>query len=207
MRRDRGRTQAVKLDQDTLRLAATDLANHLACRHITTLDIGMAEGRWKPPQFYRPEAEVLKQRGLEHEAQYLAHLEKHGRRVTHLVGEDGEGTALERTEAEMRAGADVIAQATLASGRWLGRADVLLKVNRPSRLGAWSYEALDTKLAQETKAGAVLQLCLYSDLLGELQGAPPEHMHVVPKRPDFPLDSYRVDDYLAYYRLVRRRLE
>jgi uncharacterized protein len=29
----------------------------------------------------------------------------------------------------------------------------------------WSYEALDTKLARETKAGALLQLCLYSELL------------------------------------------
>jgi uncharacterized protein len=107
----------------------------------------------------------------------------------------------------MRSGADVIAQATLASGRWLGRADVLLRVERKSKLGAWSYEALDTKLAQETKAGAVLQLCLYSDLIREVQGELPEYMYVVPRKPEFPLEPYRVEDYLAYYRLVRRRLE
>ena len=197
----------MKLDQDTLRLAATDLANHLACGHLTTLDRGLAEGRWKPPDWYRPEADILAQRGLQHEREFLMHIESQGRRVRHLIADDGEGSALERTIVAMREGADVIAQATLEAGRWHGRADVLLKVDRPSRFGAWSYEALDTKLAQETKADAVLQLCLYSDLLGEIQGTPPELMHVVPRRPGFPLESYRVDDYLAYYRLVRRRLE
>jgi len=197
----------VKLEQETLRLSATDLANHLACRHLTTLDRGLAEGRWKAPDWYRPEAAVLAERGLEHERAYLAWLEQQGRTITRLDAEGEPGGALERTIAAMRAGADVIAQATLAAGRWLGRADVLLRVERPGKFGAWSYEALDTKLARETKAGAVLQLCLYSDLLGEIQGTLPERMHVVPRRPGFPLDSYRVEDYLAYYRLVRSRLE
>jgi len=197
----------MKLEADLLRLSATDLANHLACRHLTTLERGNAEGRWKRPDWYRPEAEVLRQRGLEHERAYLASLERQGRRILRL-DEAGEGAlALEQTIAAMRAGAEVIAQATLAGGRWLGRADVLLRVERPSELGAWSYEALDTKLARETKAGAILQLCLYSELLHELQGARPERMYVVPRRPDFPLETYRVEDYLAYYRLVRRRLE
>ena len=197
----------MKLETDTLRLSATDLANHLACRHLTALDRGVAESRWKPPDWYRPEAAVLRERGLDHERAYLAHLERSGRRITRL-DEDLEGaSALERTVEVMRAGADVIAQATLAGGRWLGRADVLLRVERPSRLGAWSYEALDTKLARDTKAGAILQLCLYSDLLEQVQGARPEHMYVVPRRPDFPLETYRVEDYLAYYRLVRGRLE
>src|SRR6266540_2669914 len=197
----------MKLDGDTLRLSATDLANHLACRHLTALDRGAAEGRWKPPDWYQPEADVLRQRGLEHERAFLARLEQQGRRITRLDEAADSASALERTIAAMREGADVIAQATLSGGRWLGRADVLLRVERPSALGAWSYEALDTKLARETKAGAILQLCLYTELLGQVQGSLPDYMHVVPRRPDFALETYRVEDYLAYYRLVRRRLE
>ena len=98
-------------------------------------------------------------------------------------------------------------QATLLDGRWFGRADVLMRVPRASRFGDWSYEVWDTKLARETKGGSVLQICLYSDLLGVLQGVCPEHMYIVPPRDDFKPDEFRVDDYLAYYRLVRRRLE
>jgi uncharacterized protein len=197
----------VKLETDTLRLSATDLANHLACAHLTTLERGRAEGQWKAPDWFRPEADVLRERGLEHERAYLAYLESQGRQITRLESNADGASALDRTVAAIRAGADVIAQATLADGRWLGIADVLLRVKRPSKLGAWSYEALDTKLARDTKAGAILQLCLYSVLLEQVQGIRPEHMYVVPRRPDFPLETYRVEDYLAYYRLVRRRLE
>jgi uncharacterized protein len=42
----------------------------------------------------------------------------------------------------MRGGADVIYQATLGSDRWHGRADFLKRIERPSQLGAWSYEVL-----------------------------------------------------------------
>ena len=197
----------MKVDAGTLRLSATDLANHLACRHVTALDRGAAEGRWRPPDWFRPEAALLRERGLEHERAYVARLEREGRRITRLDEEEDGRRALERTLAAMFAGDPVIAQATLAGGRWLGRADVLLRVERKSGLGDWSYEALDTKLARETKAGAILQLCLYSELLGQMQGVVPERMHVVPRRPEFPLETYRVEDYLAYYRLVRGRLE
>ncbi len=184
----------MKLEQQALRLSATDLANHLACRHLTTLDRGTAEGRWKPPDFYRPEAEVLAQRGLEHERAYLAHLEQQGRSITRLdPGPDAKG-ALASTLMAMYAGADVIAQATLTNGRWFGRADVLLRTKRRSGLGDWSYEALDTKLARETKAGAILQLCLYTDLLREMQGLLPEHMYIVPRSPGFPLENPRGHD-------------
>jgi uncharacterized protein len=195
----------VKLDTETLLVSATDLANHLACRHLTGLDRGAAEGRWKPPDWFRPDADLLRERGLEHERAYLAHLERQGLEITRLA-EGDERSNLRETVAAMYRGAQVIAQATLAGGRWGGRADVLRRVERPSGLGGWSYEAVDTKLSRETRAGAILQLCLYSELLREIQGVLPESMHVVPRRPDFPLDSYRVDDYLAYYRLVRRRL-
>jgi uncharacterized protein len=61
----------------------------------------------------------------------------------------------------------------------VGRVDALRRVESPSAIGDWSYEAVDTKLARETKAGSIRQLCLYSDLLEGLQGLAPEHMHVV----------------------------
>lgn len=197
----------MKLLGNMLRLSATDLANHLACRHITELDRGKAEGRWKPPFRHRPEVEVLAERGLAHEKAFLVHLESQGTPVMRLSEGGAPEAALAETLAAMRAGVPAIAQATLASGRWFGRADLLLRVERPSELGAWSYEPLDTKLAQETRASAILQLCLYAHLLEATQGVMPETMYVAPRRPEFPVEPYRVADYLAYYRLVRRRLE
>lgn len=88
----------------------------------------------------------------------------------------------------------------------MGRADFLRKVSAPSDLGAWSYEVIDTKLARRTRAGTILQLCVYSYLLGQLQGLRPRRMHVVTPGNGFRSLAYRVDDYDAYVRLLARRI-
>src|SRR5262249_23671229 len=156
---------------------------------------------------FSPDAAILRQRGSDHETAFLSHLEAQGLRLARPGEDPDDRKAFDRTLAAMLEGIDVIVQATLLEGLWTGRADVLKRVERPSDLGAWSYEVWDTKLARETKGGSVLQICLYSDIVGTIQGARPEHMYIVPPRPDFAPDRYRVDDFLAYYRLVRRRLE
>jgi uncharacterized protein len=147
--------------------------------------------------------DAIIERGMEHERRYVEHLREQGRAVVELTREDGAVRARE----EMERGADVIVQATLAEGQWLGIADVLLRVETPSDLGNWSYEVLDTKLARETAGGTILQLCLYSELVEGIQGTLPRETHVVAPGNDFVPSSYRVLDYLAYYRWVKRRLE
>lgn len=77
----------------------------------------------------------------------------------------------------MRSGADVIFQATLFDGTWMGLADFLERVDRPSELGEWSYEAVDTKVARWVKPSALLQLCSYAEQVA-LQGYSPEQVHV-----------------------------
>ena len=110
----------------------------------------------------------------------------------------------------MRRGANVIYQGRLEddSGRWSGYPDFLLRVDRPSAVGGWSYEVLDTKLARRAKGEALLQLLLYSDLLAQAQGIEPELMYLAlggagSENPA----SFRVAEYAAYYRAVRRRFE
>lgn len=187
------------------RLSASDLANHLGCRHLTALDLEAARGHVSPPTWRDPLLEVLQHRGFQHEAEYLEHLRGLGMNVIE-VSTEGDGSAFDATVAAMRDGADVIVQASLAAGEWFGRADILRRVPAESVLGAWSYEVIDTKLARETRAGTILQLCLYSDIVREVQGLLPEFMHVVSPGADFEPETFRVHDYLAYYRFVRARL-
>ena len=66
---------------------------------------------------------------------------------------------------------------------------------------------IDTKLAQETRAGTILQLCLYSEIVASVQGVEPEEMHVVSPGKHFEPEKFRLKDYEAYYRLVKGRLE
>lgn len=193
-------------DADGMRLAATDLANHLACHHLTELERAAAEGRFARPVHHDPRLVMLRERGIAHEAAYVESLRVAGRTVVAPCGDDDRLTMAQTLEA-MHSGADAIIQAELERDRWVGRVDVLLRAERQSELGAWSYDVADTKLAQETRAGTVLQLCLYADLLADLQGEVPERLMVVKPGDGFPTDVFRAADFMAYFRLVRRRLE
>jgi uncharacterized protein len=188
------------------RLSASDLSNHLACRHLTSLDLAVAVGTRPAPTWHSPDLWVLQQRGLEHESAYVAYLAAQGLSVVDLR-DVSEQEASHEVATAMEKGVDIIVQPTLVSGRWFGRADVLRRVERASRLGGWSYEVYDCKLALETKAATILQLSLYSECVAGIQGEWPEYMHVVPPSDGFSSEPYRVFDYAAYYRHVKNRLE
>ena len=187
-------------------LTATDLVGYLNCRHLSELDRAVAEGSAAKPKAFDPLLEILWERGIRHEKNYIEHLTETGLDVVRINGIDVAESAVSDTFTAMKKGAPVIAQGALAHQGWGGRADILRRVEIPSALGEWSYEAIDTKLSRETKAGAVLQLCLYSDLLTQTQGAVPENMHVVAPWSDFQPRTYRFADYAAYFRKVKRGL-
>lgn len=197
----------MKFEGDMLRLSASDLTGYLNCRHLTELERAVAEGALARPKIWDPMLEVLWERGLKHEGDFVAHLREKGLEIVTIEGVDITDGAVDETLAAMRAGAEVVVQAALKLGRWAGRADVLLRVERPSELGPWSYEALDTKLSRHTKGGTILQLSLYSEMLGAAQGRMPEHMHVVQPWTDFVPQTFRTADFAAYYRRVRAALE
>jgi uncharacterized protein len=196
----------MRIESDQIRLAATDLSNHLACRHLTSLDLSVARGERTAPDWRSPDLKVIQELGLRHEAAYLQSLRDAGLSFADLR-EAGEKAQLQETLACMLRGLDVIAQGSVAFGRWFGRPDVLRKVPKKSRLGDWSYEVYDCKLARETKATTILQLALYSALLAEIQGEEPEFMFVVPPGKEYKPEAYRFAEYAAYYRYVKARLE
>jgi predicted RecB family nuclease len=196
----------MRLLNGTLRLAATDVSNHLACRHLTTLDLDVARGKRDAPQWAAPDLVVLRQLGLRHEQAYLKFLEEEKKLlVANLAEIKDEKELLEQTHRLMAQGADAIAQGALGDKEWFGRPDVLLRIVKPSGEWLWSYEVVDTKLTRQTKAGTILQLALYSELLAKLQGSDPEFLWVVPPG-NFSGEAYRVTEYAAYFRYVKNRL-
>src|SRR5437764_1838571 len=188
-------------------LSATDLSNFLSCRHLTALEMAAALGKRRRPHWDDPLLEILFARGLAHEKAYVTSLQAEGRQIVTLADMKERDAAVAQTLDAMRSGADVIVQGALRDGRWYGRPDVLQRVPKASGLGAWSYEVWDTKLARETRAGTILQLGLYSEMLATAQGGRPEHFYVVTPDPAVPVTKYRVDHYAAYFRLVRAQME
>ena len=200
----------MRLVRQTLHLSASDLTNHLACRHLTQLNLAAVHGTLDPPEYHDPLLLVLKQRGIEHENAYTEHLQAQGEQITdlsHSDDDDDPSSAYERTQEAMRQRKPNILQATLSLEGWQGRADLLQLVNRPSKLGDWSYEVVETKLARQTRAGTILELCLYSEMVAKIQGDMPANIHVIAPQTDYKPESFRLKDCLAYYRFVRCKLE
>ncbi|HTF19730.1 MAG TPA: TM0106 family RecB-like putative nuclease [Chryseolinea sp.] len=187
---------------EQFKFSATDLSDHLSCDHLTNLSRQVATGDLTRPHRHDPAIDALIQRGAAHEAAYVAHLEQQGLTILDLRGK-----AMDATERALQAGVDVLVQASLTAGSWGGIADIIIKIPGNCRFGAWSYEVQDTKLARQTKSGAILQLCLYTDLLGKLLGTVPESMHIIKPDTAFKPQSYRFDDFKAYYRMITARLE
>ena len=204
------------LVSEQMRLSASDLASYLGCHHLTNLDIAVAQGKMKRPDIHQGELDDLRtlmEKGLRHEADYVEYLREADNRSQIVSFRDGTGAggSAAETARAMHDGADIIVQASLEMGRWVGRADILRRVNVPSNLGRWSYAVVDTKLSRHTRAGTILQLCLYSEIVDDIQGVPPEWMGVVSpsdkEGTPFNEEWFRIPDYGAYYRLVKAQLE
>ncbi|WP_456650999.1 TM0106 family RecB-like putative nuclease [Bradyrhizobium sp. LM2.3] len=180
---------------------------HLNCRYLTSLDLKVVDGELDKPKIWDPVLEVLAERGSLHEREFVERLEADGRTATVVEGVGVDANSLAATSAAMARGDAIIVQGALQAGRWNGRADILTRVETPSRFGSWSYEVIDTKLARQTKGSTILQISLYSDLLSEIQQAEPTSALVVTPGTNFMPETYRIADYAAYYRHVRRSLE
>jgi uncharacterized protein len=196
----------MRIVDDSLILSPSDLSHFLGCRHRIGLELAAVHKILEKPKVDDPYAAILARHGADHEQSYVASLQAQGLTCINAKPADRTPTdeSLRRTLDAMRNGADVIVQARLEAGDIAGYADILRRVDTPSALGGWSYEAHDTKLTRETKGGTILQLSAYSHMLAEMQGLTPAAFHVVTP---VATERYLVADYAAYYRLVRRTLD
>jgi predicted RecB family nuclease len=199
----------VHLIAGRLILSSSDMTGFLECSHLTQQELAATRGEVVRPERDDPELELLARHGTEHEEAHLAAYSGAGRSVARIETAgatlDAYRQAREQTLAAMRAGVDVIYQAVLFDGRWLGYADFLERVGTPSALGPFSYEVVDTKLARSAKAAALLQTSLYSELLAEMQGVAPEWMHLA--LGDGTRPRFRVADHRAYLHHAKAQLE
>ena len=203
----------MQLIDDRLVYSATDLVAFLECRHLASLERAVALRQLRPPFRDDPVLDRMARRGREYEARFLQDLRAQNLRIAEVRPPDtvspsrAVGPEFDATLQAMRDGVDVIYQAVLLGDRRLGYADFLRRVETPSDLGSWSYEVWDTKLARHPTAPAVLQIGMYSDLLGAMQGRQPERMHLALGGVERRTESLRVADFAAYCRLVAREFE
>ncbi|HZQ64108.1 MAG TPA: TM0106 family RecB-like putative nuclease [Gaiellaceae bacterium] len=191
----------MQLVDGRLSLSPSDVTAYLACEHLTTLSLRVARGELELPGAENEQAELVFRKGREHEQAYLDRLRAAGKDVVEINLEPDHdwARAARDTEAAIAAGVDVVYQGVLVADGWRGVADFL------ERQPDGSYEALDTKLARSAKPAYILQLCFYSEQLARIQGREPRLIHVLLGNGE--QQSFRPQEFAAYARRVRRRLE
>src|SRR5262245_20146314 len=193
---------------DAIILSASDLMRFQGCAHATTLDLRYLNGEPLVPSEDSASGKLIQAKGDAHEREFLETL-KSSEGSVHVIDKGAGAHAFEEavvaTRSVLETGPAWIYQAALAGNNWGGYADFLERVPRRSELGDFSYEVIDTKLKRSPDPKHVMQLALYSDLLAELQGIEPEHIHIV--LGDRRRVTLRLADYASYARHLRQRLE
>jgi predicted RecB family nuclease len=157
-----------------------------------------------------PHAALIVRKGHEHEAACLAGLKARcGDFVEIPTG--GLNTRFAATIAAMDRGVSLIYQAALTAGAWLGYADFLVRVEESCPRWSWSYEPWDAKLARTARPEHLLQIGLYGDLLGAVQGRPAYRGSLMLGTGDagapYKIESFPLDGVRYYVRRAARRLE
>jgi len=123
--------------------SASDLVNFAACSHLTHLDLVNMDSPL-PKAADSDEMVLIQDKGFEHEGRYLEHLRTQHGEVIDLKTDGTDAQAFVSTCAALHSGAPVLFQPTFLSAPWVGHADFLIRVETPSKLGAFSYEVVDT---------------------------------------------------------------
>ncbi len=166
--------------QGELILSPSDLVTFLGCAEATRLAMEELAGSLEVKRRILDGADALiTERGNAFEAEVWGGMARHESRTAEIDPTASPLDRMEATLAAMREGVALIYQAELRSGRWMGKPDVLRRVERPSALGAWSYEPVDMKLKRTAQARHLVQLGVYARLLQTAQGIAPERVHLL----------------------------
>jgi uncharacterized protein len=195
----------VLLLDDSYVFSATDLSGFLACEHLLALNRRAASGTLERPA---DTGGLAAHYGNEYEQGYLAGLKQRGLRVAELdrpesYSREGLSAAHAETQAALAEGYDVVYQATLFDGTWLGHPDFLFR--RDGTTGTWahSYDVVDTKLARHAKATALVQVALYGEMLAVEQGCEPQQLILA--LGDGSKESFAYRSVAAYLRAIKSR--
>src|SRR5262245_6346902 len=189
---------------DHVIFSASDLINYLGCRHATFLDLRHL-GRPGPTADPDPTEELLKKKGIEHEQQHLACLEKQGKQIVRIDPYSTIEQRVAQTLSAMAQAVEVIYQGALSEVPWMGYSDFLMRADGPTRFGTYGYEVADTKLARSPQPKHLIQLCVYSRLVAAVQERLPARVHLVMGNAQ--QMSWPLTDFLYYSNLAQRRLE
>ncbi|HEY5266287.1 MAG TPA: TM0106 family RecB-like putative nuclease [Acidimicrobiales bacterium] len=189
-------------------LTPSKISAWLGCGHYLSLRNQVESGYLAVEQTpLNALAEILIDKGLQHESSCLDDYEAMGKTIYEVPGRNANESFEEwvrRVGNALSKGFDVVYQMPFVHEGMRGIADFLIKVANPEP-GYASYEPVDAKLTRSTaKPGHVLQLCFYAEAIAALEGVAPRNMHVWLGSGS--TETLVVEEFLPYWRRLRRQL-
>ena len=113
--------------------------------------------------------------------------------------------AFVKTVELMKEGVQTIYHGVLVHGHWVGRPDVMEKVQGKSKLGDHYYVAADFKRNRRLRKEYMFQGTFYAELLRLIQGAKPAQGYVID--PDGEVMEYLIEDFETKFHLSLDAIE
>lgn len=121
------------------------------------------------------------------------------------VQHDDLDEAAQKTVDLMREGAETIYKGVLIDGNWVGRPDILEKVEGHSDFGDYYYIACDIKRSRHLKDEYKLQGAFYAKILARIQGLHPVQGYVL--HANGIVESFLHEEYSTKFHLTLDRIE
>lgn len=113
--------------------------------------------------------------------------------------------AFVKTVELMKAGVESIYGGALIHGHWVGRPDLLERVQGKSNFGDYYYVACDIKRSRHLKDEYRMQGCFYAELLKAVQGSRPRQGYVM--HPDGSVEAYVIEEFETKFQLTLDGIE
>lgn len=113
--------------------------------------------------------------------------------------------AFVKTLELMKSGVDSIYGGALIHGHWVGRPDLLERVQGKSVFGDYYYVACDIKRSRHLKDEYRMQGCFYAELLKVIQKSKPRQGYVM--HPDGSVEAYVIEEFETRFQLTLDGIE
>jgi predicted RecB family nuclease len=186
----------MKREEQNLVFSPTDIIRYVASPFASWMDRYSLDfpGALTPDE-ETEDQKLIARTGYDHERAELTKFRSVFPALTEISGGNPR-KAFQQTLAAMKAGAPIIYQACLTSGRFSGYSDFLV------RDPASGYEVWDTKLAVAPKPYYAIQLCCYSEMLSEITGAKrPKTFGIILGNGE--KVEFMVEDFFDYYLRIK----
>ena len=168
----------MKFKDKSILISPSDLNNFVSCKYLIINEIKYLKKLIKKNE-ETIDQKLWKKYGLDHEKKYLEIFKKDYKKIVSINQDETEEIRNKKTIDAIKSGYDLIYHGFLIDDNFRGEVDFLIKTEKPSDLGDYSYVVYDTKVSRKPRPRHIYQITAYSHMLSKVQGVLPEKMYLI----------------------------